>query len=141
MSVKVVIEGADDGRTVNVTEFGQLVVAPIDYSVPVFQEIDATGTAFSFIPPKPSQAIVITDIILSTDRTSPTAGSRVEVYEADSADSITATECILVEDLARQARATLVGLNLFVPEGRWVNIKTDGQPVLATIGYYYVPKR
>lgn len=138
--IKATLVGSD-GRAVNVTEFGQLVVSPVDYSTPVFREIDVINTAFNFVVPKDAQAIVITDIFLTTDRNAPVNGSRIEVYEADSATSTTEIEFILVEDIPRQAGGQATGINFFVPEGRWVNIKSDGASVLATIGYYYIPKR
>lgn len=132
----------NDGNIGRITKFGQQVVAPIDYSAPVFKEITAVNTAVNFIVPKTGQSIVVTDIFLSTDRSAPTIGSRVEIYEslaADGAEGLIAEESILTEDLPRQDHITANGLNLFVPGGRWINAKSDGANVLITIMFYRVP--
>ncbi len=132
----------DAGRPVRVTKFGQLVVSPIDYSAPVFDEVDSAGSPFNFIVPKTGQDIVITDILISTDRSTPNAGTRVEVYSALSATTLTAEQNILIDDMARQDRITATGLNLFVPGGRWVNVQADNATgrALVTIMFYRVPK-
>lgn len=141
MATPVQIVGAG-GRPVRVTEFGQLVASPIDYSEPVFKAVDSAGSPFNFIAPKPGQAIVITDILISADRSTPNAGTLVEVYEALSATTLTVDKDILVDDLARQGRAVVTGLNLFVPGGKWVNVQADNATgsVLVTIMFYRVPK-
>lgn len=129
----------EHGRIARVSKYGQLIVSPIDYSTPSFKRIDAPDTAFSFIAPATAQSIVITDIIFSTDRSSPVAGSLVEIYQADSATTTASIKDIMVDDLERQSRSISTGLNMFVPGGRWVNAKSSGVDVLMTIMFYRVP--
>jgi len=140
MAVPSKIVDPSSGKSATVTKFGQLVVAPVDYSTPVSKQITTINTAFNFASPEAGQDIVITDIILIAARSAPISGSIVEVYESLLPSSITPEETILVADLPRQENITLTGLNLFVPGGRFVNVKSDGVDISATIMFYRVPK-
>lgn len=139
MSLPIVIEDPKTGTPTRVTKFGQLVVAPLDYSAPAFDTIDIADTAFNFIGPEPNKSIVITDILLNADRSVSVNGATVDVYEASSATSVTIDQAILTTDLPKQISRDLVGLNLIVPEGKWVNVKSDDLNILVTIMFYRVP--
>lgn len=139
MAAPIVIKSNDSGVTAKVTKFGQLVVAPLQYSTPVADEVDVINTAFNFIGPEQDQSIVITDIILSADRNVGVNGADIVVYEA--ADNITLTEdqIILDVDMIKQTTLALNGLNLLVPEGKFVNVKSDDANIKITIMFYRVP--
>jgi hypothetical protein len=127
------------GTTAYVTKYGQLVVAPLDYSVPVSQTLDVISTAFNYIEPMQSHQIVITDIIGSTDRTVGVNGVTVDIYQASGIDETAIDESILKLDLPKQTEFGYTGLNFIIPEGEWVNAKVDDVNVLLTIAYYRVP--
>lgn len=140
MTTPIRIKDSDSDLTAKVTEFGQLVVAPLDYSVPVEIELDTINTAFSFIPPVANKNIVITDIIAFASRNvSNTTPANVQVYEADGEESVTPILGVLSPQLLRGGSVAITGLNLIVPEGRWVNAITDDAEILLTIMYYRVP--
>ena len=141
MTLPVNLEDPDTGASALITRFNQLVVAPIDYSTPVEDTIDIVDTAFNFISPVADKSIVITDILLNATRTSPVNGSVVQVYEADSATSILVLQQILKSDLTRQQTRDAIGLNLIVPEGRWVNVQSDELGIEVTLMFYRVPIR
>lgn len=141
MSLPCNIRDPDTEIGAQVSRFGQLIVAPIDYSVPVEDTIDLIDTAFNFISPVADKSIVITDILLNTTRNSPVNGSVVQVYEADSATSISVLQQILKSDLTRQQTRDVIGLNLIVPEGRWVNVQSDELGIEVTLMFYRVPTR
>lgn len=123
----------------NVTDFGQLVVAPIDYSTPIAQQLPASAQAFNFIEPKQDRIIVITDILLATDKSAAINGTIIEVYDTSASDSIVIDELIIRADLTRQGIRDLTGLNLRIPAGKWVNAKADGIGSEVTIMFYYAP--
>jgi len=140
MSIPSVIKDNNSGVTAKVTEFGQLVVAPLQYSTPIVDELDVINTAFNFIEPQQDRSIVITDIIISADRVVGVNGADVEIYEAISADTTTVDITILEVDMVKQTQLGLTGLNLIVPEGKFVNAKTDDNNILVTIMFYRVPE-
>jgi hypothetical protein len=140
MATPTVIKDNDSGRTAIVTKFNQLVVAPLDYSVPVSDSLDVIDTAFNFVAPEQDQSIVITDIIASADNAvSNVVPAEVEIYEATSATTTTIDRGIVSPRIVRGSNFTLVGLNMLVPEGKWVNAKTNDNNVLVTIMFYRVP--
>ncbi len=78
----VKISDSGTNHTAKVTKFGQLVTSPIAYSQPIAAVIEVADTAFNFISPRQGKQIVITDILLSTSRSAPTAGTLINVYQA-----------------------------------------------------------
>jgi len=140
MSVNATIADNNSGFQAKVTKFGQLVVSPLQYSTPVSDELDVIDTAFNFIQPQQDHSIVITDIFVDADKSvSNTTPADVEIYEAASADTTTIDTGILSPRLLRGANRTATGLNLLVPEGKFVNAKTNDDVVLVTIMFYRVP--
>lgn len=129
-----------DGETsvpAKVTPSGQLVVSPIDYSVPSSETLSSTGTAFNIIEPMHGKNIIITDIVVSADKNvSSTTPADIVLYEAESFDTITVFKTILAPQLVRSSNIVLTGLNMFVPAGLWVNAKTDDATVLITVMFY-----
>jgi hypothetical protein len=140
MAAVVTIKDSKDGVNARVTRFGQLVVAPLDYSTPVADNLDTINTAFNFIKPESGKNIVITDIIVSADKSvSATDPAEIEIYEANAPDTLVAEATIVSPRLLRGRDLTLIGMNLLVPEGFWVNAKTNDNNVLVTIMFYRVP--
>lgn len=134
------IQDSDSKNTAKVTKFGQLITAPLDYSTPVEVDLDVINTAFNFIVPTAGHSIVITDIIASGNKDiSPTDPANVEIYQADAVDELTANPTILKPKLGRGENLPLIGMNVLVPEGKWVNAKTDDNIVALTIMFYRVP--
>ena len=122
------------------TRFGQLVTAPLDYSTPVAQELLIPDEAVNFLVPEAGQNIVITDIIVSADRNvSNTTPANVTIYQATAPDELTEERVVVEPQLLRGNNYILTGLNWFVPEGFWLNAKTDDAGVLITIAAYRVP--
>ena len=140
MPVPSVIQDNDSGLTVRVTKFGELVVAPLQYSTPKSDNLNVIDTAFNFVQPQQDRSIVITDIIVSADNSvSNVVPAEVEIYEAITADTTTIDIGIVSPRVVRADNLALNGLNLIVPEGKFVNAKTNDNNVLVTIMFYRVP--
>lgn len=129
------------GLSARVTKFGQLVTSPIDFSTVVQIEADATNTAFSLLSPTSDQQIVITDIILTANRSIGVNDATVDLYLADSPNSIAieAGDSVLSLELEKNGKLVLTGLNLITDVGKWINIKTNDATIFATLMYYRVP--
>ena len=140
MTAGVRVLDGESNQAAMVTEFKQLVVAPIAYSTPVQQVMDATGTAFNFIVPVQGKSIVITDVIVSANKNvSNTTPADIVIYESGAANSLTNIETILQPQLTGASNLAITGLNLIIPKGVWVNASTDDATVLLTIMFYRVP--
>ena len=127
------------GTTARVTQFGQLVTSPIAYSIPVVNSLTIDDTPVNFIEPEANHQIVITDIILSTDRNVGANGAIVQLYCSDAPDSATVNSSILNIEMLKNTSRDLIGLNFLINSGFWVNAVTDDNNVQITVGYYRVP--
>jgi len=141
MPVPSYITDPHNGLAARVTEFGQLVTSPIAYSVPVAQTLSVIDTAYNYIEPEANHQIVITDIILTSDKNVGASGASVQVYCADAVDSTTVLTDggVLDIEMLKNTSRDLIGLNFIVGKGFWVNAKTDDNNIQLTIGYYRVP--
>ncbi len=140
MTTAIGLKDSKTGQMVRVTRFGQLVVSPLDYSDPIARELLVIDTAVNFLTPLAGHSIVITDIIVNTDKdVSPTTPADIEIYEADAVDSLIAAPSIIRPQLVRADSMVLTGLNFLVPEGKWINAKTTDAGVLITLAFYRVP--
>ena len=127
------------GVKARVSEFGQLAVAPLAYSKPSFKKLTVVNTAYSFIAPEEGHQIVITDIILTANKAVGTNDATIDIYEAESPTTTVITTAIIELEMIKQSNLVLTGLNLLIPQGLWVNAKTDDNDVFVTLMYYRVP--
>ncbi|MEK0326941.1 MAG: hypothetical protein QQN63_14685, partial [Nitrosopumilus sp.] len=77
-----IMDGVVDDSKARVTQFGQLVTAPLDYSTLVTREISSVNVAVNFVPPKQGHRIVITDIMLQANK-QVTGEAIVNIYTSD----------------------------------------------------------
>ncbi len=140
MTTAVGLKDSKTGFAARVTKFGQLVVAPIAYSESITVEMDVIDTAFNFLTPLSGHSVVITDILVSANKdVSNVEPAVIEIYGADEADSLDAAVDIISPRLIRAANLPMTGLNLLIPEGKWINAKTNDNNVLVTLMFYRVP--
>jgi hypothetical protein len=141
--IKVEIkDGQGSGVSTKVSEYGQLIVAPLDYSTVSTVKMEAASTAYNYIKPKQGHKIVITEILLYANKNVGAGDATVTIYTSDVGPSTTTVkETILETEMLKQTARDLTGLNFLIEnEGRWVNGKTDDDDIFCSIGYYYVPR-
>ena len=90
--------------------------------------------------PMTGNRFVITTINLYANQgVSNTSDATVTLYEATGTTITTVSKNIFVANMVRQDTITLTGINLILSEGKWLNIKTTDNTVIATILGYYIP--
>ena len=139
MSVPAVIKDSETGNEATVTKYGQLIVGPIDYSSPVAKTLSVVDTAYNFIEPVSGKSIVITDIILTANKNVGVNDATIIIYQSDDSLSLISSNDILNLEMIKQTNLVLTGLNMIVPEGLFVNAKTDDNDIFITLMYYRVP--
>lgn len=138
--VDVTIKGTEFGKNVKVSPIGELITRSFDYSTPVFHSLTVDNTADTWFKPLAGQRLVITDIIVQTDRNVATTGVTVDIYEATAEDSETIDTQILQFDMGRQDVMILTGINFITAEeGKFINAKASDSNVLITISGFFVP--
>lgn len=141
MSLSVEIEDGRGGtkNKVGVTSRGQLIVAPIEFSSPLFTALDTISTAFNYAEPRAGKQLVITGYIISAGKSvSNTDGAEITIIEADAIDTITATKILLVLNIARSDSQAVTGLNILTTAGKWINASTDDATINLTLLGYFV---
>lgn len=134
---------ADHNTSAKVSKRGQTIVAPLAYSKFYFASAVVINTAYNLVIPKPGKKFVITDIILSADKgVSGTNGAIVELYEAETPNTLVVSTSIYTDEILKLDRVVLTGLNvLIVTEGRWINVKTNDNTVRASVAGYYIASK
>ena len=141
MSLSVEIEDGKGGtkNKVKVTSLGQLVVAPLEFSEPLFNAIALTATAYNFVEPVAGKRFVITGYIAATDKNvSSTNGAEIAIIESSAIDSTVASKVLLTLDLGKLDSQVITGLNMITSPGVWINASTDDATVNLTILGYYI---
>lgn len=142
MAIPTYIHDSESGVNSTITKYGQIVVAPISYSSSTFKKLALAATGYNFVTPKAGKQIVITDIVVITDKdVSATVGAEIELYTATSDSSTTVVDTILKLELIKQKSVVLNGLNLITDGGVFLNGKTSDAGVFVTMMYYYVEER
>ena len=141
MVAPVKIVDPKSGMAATVTPFGQLITAPVDYSIISQQVAAVDNQAYSLAAPTDGQQIVITSIILTGGRDIGANGATVELYLADGPEETTfvPADAVFSLELLKNGQLVLNNINLITTVGKWINVKTDDNTVYCTILYYRVP--
>jgi len=133
-----IVDGTGGDYKMKVSALGRAAVGPLDFSLFYTAATASNNVAVNVIPPLPGKCFIITDLVLSGDRSIGQDGAITDIYETDSATDTNIVKQIYQDEIAKQTRAVLSGLNIQVTVGKWVNIKSDDVIVRANIAGYYV---
>jgi len=138
VSATFVIKDSQSSVKAKITERGQIVVAPLEFSVFYTASTASNNVAVNIVAPTTSKRFVITDIVIAADRSVGANGAITDIFEASGPTSATIVKSIYEDEIAKQTRATLTGLNIIVSEGVWINVKSDDVIVRANIAGYFI---
>lgn len=134
-----ILDGSGTGSTAKITTRGQVVTAPLEYSLAYNATAGTANVAVNVIEPINGKRFVIDSLMLYANQgVSNTADATVDVYEATSNATATISKSLVQTNMVRQDRIILQQINLIVSEGVWVNAKTTDDDVYVTIFGYYV---
>ena len=144
MTLPVVIQGHDHPKSgiteAKVTSTGALVTSAFAYDETKFGELGTAGTAVNFYKPKAGFSFVITGMIATGDKQiQASSDATVVVFEASNATTSTQDKVLLQFVLTQSTVISIVPLNIFVAEGKFINAETDDDDVHLNIMGYYIP--
>ena len=128
------------GNVAKVTPFGELVVAAAAPNISRHQTMALVDTAYNFAEPVHSKNMRLENILIYANKGVGVNDATVIIYTANAIDSLVAIDIILTIELPKYASRDLIGLNLELPEGVFLNAKTDDNTVYATMMGYYALK-
>ena len=120
------------------SKIGQVITAPYAYDLVKAITLDVDAQVYNFYKPRVGKSFVVTGIILNANK-SVTSECVVDVYQGATVDDSDITNNILKVEMLKNTALPLLGLNILVQDGKWVNAKTDDDDVFCTIMGYYIP--
>lgn len=144
MALPVEIRGHDGTGGVNaeVTQRGQLIVAPIQYSSPFSVSLIAVDTAYNLVWPKADNHFVVTDLLITGEKSvDVNTDATVIIYEADSDTTLTELNVLFSLSVPRSGIIPMTGLNVITGNiTKYINIKTSDATINCTLMGYYLGK-
>jgi len=134
-----VTDGNGTNAQAKVTSIGQLVTSPYDYDEIKYLLLDVAAQGYTFFKPKAGEQFVLTGLILTADSNVVTS-CIVDVYEAVDENLATIGTSLFHFEILKNGDRQLLGLNILISEGAFLNAKTDDDDVYCTILGYYIPK-
>lgn len=132
-------DGRGTGNGVRVTNRGQLITGPAQFSTAYNLELTAAATAGNIAEPRANNNFIITGMLLYANRNVGVNDAHLTIYESvDGPATDTETKVILETDIAKQTSRDIPALNIEVTEGMWLNAITDDDDILITVLGYYV---
>ncbi len=135
MPLKVFLTDPKDGQQAQITPQHELLTRLQFSSAEKRQIIDAN--AVNFVKPLPGQFVIITGVIVNTDRNVGVNGTAIEIFEAASESSTTSTKDILSFDLVKNQNVVATSLLIQTTEGVFINAKADDFNVNITLLSYF----
>ena len=139
MTVPTHIVDPKTGNAAAVSEFGQLIVAPVDYSVSVQATMSDINTPYSLIEPMDGKLIIITDVLITANKSVGTNDATITLYTSNTEGALIEEGKVIEIELASRSNMIITGLNLKVDSGLYINSKTNDNTVFITLMYYRVP--
>ena len=96
------------------------------------------NVALTLVKPRSKQKMIITGIIVNTNRDVGVNGAIIEVYEATDANSTTVAKAILKFDLIKNETVVTSPILIETQAGRYINTKASDSEVNVTLLCYFV---
>lgn len=139
MSIQSRIVGGVKRNEAVVTELGEVAVSPLFFSKFYNGATAANDVPVNIVPPKHGMIFIIKAIILSGDRSIGASGAVTALYENNTSGVDTVQESVIItEEIGKQTRMVVSGVNIAVTQGKWVNLVSDDVIVRCNIEGYYV---
>lgn len=137
MTVSTRIEG-NSTDTAEVSKQGELFTR-LQFSSAEKISLTSDNTVVNIVKPRARQKIIITGLIVNTDRNIGVNGAEIKIYQADTATTSTAAKDILTFDLAKNQTVVTSPILIETVAGRYINAVADDSNVNVTLLSYFVP--
>ena len=136
LPVKLVCD-ENGGSTPIITVNGELVVAPFSTNISIHNKMDTVDIAYNFTEARAGKTMILQNILVYANRNVGVNDATICIYMADSPTSTTIVSEVLEFELPQKNSRDMIGLNLALPEGLFLNAKTNDNDVFLTMMGYY----
>lgn len=140
MTVPVRISGGDhQGRLNDAHVFSNGALhTGTDLDLSTTALLEADNTVVEVIAPRAGQVVVVTSIIVSTNRDVGVNGATIDIYYAEANDSTDIANLLLqLVDFPKNNAISIVSIQLRVPPGNYVLAKTNDDNATVVLFYHY----
>ncbi len=137
MTIKVLVQG-NSGHTANVTTNGEFVISP-SFAQATKVTLVSDNTPLNLVKAIANEKLIITGLIINTNRDVGVNGALIEVYEASNSTTATVDKPILSFDMIKNQTVVTSPLLFETTAGKYINAKADDSAVNVTILGYFVP--
>jgi len=136
--ITAVLQDSATSNQAAITKNGELIVAPLSNNQSAHWKIDTINTAYNYAVPMTGKKMLLQNILVYANKNVGVNDATITVYTSTAINSLTAVSTVLEIELPKYASRDITGLNLELPEGVFLNAKTDDNDVYLTMmGYYF----
>ena len=126
------------GRFANISNNNELMVAQ-QFSTAKKVTLNVDNTAFNLVKPRAGNKIIITGMIVNTNRDIGPNGAVIDIFETSSETSGTIDTPILSFDLIKNQTTITAPILIETTEGKFINAKASDSDVNVTLLSYFAP--
>jgi len=138
MTIKTRIEG-NSKRTADVSKNSELFVTQRFSSAEKITLV-SDNVAITIVKPRSGERMIITGLIINTNRDVGVNGAVVEIYESAAENSTVVSKAILSFDVPKSSSVVTSPILIETSAGVYVNAKADDSEVNVTLLCYFVPE-
>ncbi len=131
-----IADGKGKDKFAEVSEQGELIIRPAQYSTAKKQQI-TDANAVNFFKPQSGKKLIISGTVINADK-SVTASSLVDIYEAVTDSETTIDTSIFSIDINKNDSLPILPVLIETTEGKFINGKADDFNVNVTVLGYFV---
>lgn len=138
MPIGVYVRDGRNDRAVDITPNGEMVVSAIKPNISVHHKMDTINTAYNFAPIVTGKRMILQNILVYGNKNVGINDATVTIYTADALESTTPIRTVLEFEVPEKQSRDIIGLNLDLGSGVFLNATTDDNDVFLTMMGYYV---
>jgi len=138
MGIHVWLKDKLTGKIAKISDNNELMIAQ-QFSTASKVTLTVDNTAVNLVKPLAGKKVIVTGLIVNTNRDIGVNGALIEIFEASSETSGTVDKGILSFDLVKNQTTITAPILLETNEGKFINAKADDSEVNVTLLSYFAP--
>lgn len=137
MANRVYIADPKNDTAVGVSENGEMHVAPLHHNQSIHYKMDTINTAYTFAEIQTGKEMHLENILIYANKGVGTNDATVTIYTSLEANSLIIEDTIMEFEIPKYGTRDLIGLNLRLGGGVYLNAKTDDNDIFLTMMGFY----